>query len=87
MQFATRGANKFSQLDCSPNKDQFGPSVPNATAILNCETYQRITVGDHLMLVGKVHQYKQFDRPPLVFEKGRFTSITNDQAAISQTAA
>lgn len=85
--FATRGADKFSNLECSHPEDQFAPAISGAIAILDCETYRRLPVGDHLMLVGKVRHFRESDRAPLVFEQGRFTGTTQQLNPARQTAA
>ncbi|MDO3720917.1 flavin reductase family protein [Marinobacter sp. chi1] len=85
--FATRGADKFSNIDYSHPENQFAPAITDAIAILDCETYRRMPVGDHLMLVGKVRHFQHSDQAPLVFEQGRFTGITDHQNPAQQTAA
>lgn len=69
--FATRGADKFSGIDCD---DQGGPRIPGACAWLRCKVYRRVIVGDHLMLIGQVMDFARSGSEPLVFSQGEFAA-------------
>ena len=70
--FATRGANKFRDLEIVGND---APIIPHGCAWFKCETYQSILLGDHRMLVGKVTQFARNPIQPLVFRGGRFQQL------------
>ena len=46
--------------------------VSGATATFVCECYQSSTIGDHMLIVGKVSQVGSAKGDPLVFNQGRF---------------
>ena len=82
-QFAQRGAEKFSSLD-NANYPGFAPPIPQANAVFECTIYRRLTLGDHLMLVGKVVDFHSHDQPPLTFFRGQFRQLLNHLPQQSQ---
>ena len=82
--FATRGANKFQDIDISGNE---APIIPQGCAWFKCETYQSIALGDHTMLVGKVIEFAKNPVPPLVFSGGQFQQLVQTAEVITRTAA
>ena len=82
--FATRGANKFRDIDITGNE---APIIPQGCAWFKCETYQSIALGDHTMLVGKVIEFAKNPIPPLVFSGGQFQQLVQTAEVITRTAA
>ena len=82
--FASRGADKFAALPGYNDTDSngyggFAPAIPGASAVFECRNYRRLTLGDHLMIVGKVVHFNHQARHPLAFFKGKFHQLlTND---------
>ncbi len=70
--FATRGADKFRDIDCSAGG---GPVIPGACAWMRCAVYRRLIVGDHLMLIGQVREFTGNGGEPLVFAHGAFSAL------------
>lgn len=70
--FATRGSDKFAGIDI---KRQNAPVIPEGCAWFQCKTFRRLTLGDHLMMVGVVVAHKRYARPPMVFHNGGFQQI------------
>jgi flavin reductase (DIM6/NTAB) family NADH-FMN oxidoreductase RutF len=72
--FASRGANKFRDIAC----DDAAPVIEDACAFFRCDTYQRVLLGDHLMLIGRVIAFGKQARSPLLFAGGQFHTLLND---------
>ena len=55
--FASSKEDRFAQTKWS--EDIFGsPLIEGATAHFSCSTYERMTAGDHIILVGQVHDFQ-----------------------------
>ena len=80
MRFATRGEDKFRNIDVDGNE---APIIPGGCAWFKCDTYRRILLGDHTMLVGRVIEFATNSSSPLIFKGGQFMqpAITAQQAA------
>jgi len=65
--FARRGGNKFEGI----TDDGVGsPAIADGCAVFYCDSYNRILRGDHMMLIGKVNHFEQYNREPLIFTQG-----------------
>lgn len=84
LRFATRGANKFRDIDIDSND---APVIPNGCAWFKCETYRSILLGDHTMLVGEVVEYDKNPLQPLVFKGGQFQHSTQSTDVTTRAAA
>ncbi|MBO0652611.1 MULTISPECIES: flavin reductase family protein [Streptomyces] len=73
--FASKGADKFagSGVTLSPAGQ---PLLPGALARLECRTERRVPGGDHLILIGEVHQASEREGEPLVYFQRRFHDLT-----------
>ena len=81
--FARRGAAKFAALtgaDTGARSRETGSGLllPGACAWIQCRVYRRIPLGDHLMLVGQVRHFQHTDAAPLVFSKGAFVQLADE---------
>ena len=72
LRFATRGADKFADI---PLRRRRAPWIPDACAWFECESYRRIVLGDHAMLIGKVTDFSISGARPLVFAGGRLQEL------------
>ena len=74
--FAQPGADKFADIDWRPG---LGGSalLPGCCAWFECRTEARYEGGDHLILIGRVEQFRRAERPPLVFHRGAYTALVN----------
>lgn len=79
--FATRGANKFRDIDVCCNRP---PLIAGGSAWFRCEKTYSLLLGDHRMLIGRVIDFGSNPRTPLVFSDGRFQSLDRE---VSQAAA
>lgn len=69
--FATRGEDKFRDINWRTS----APVMEGSCAHFCCETYSRVLLGDHLMLVGKVTDFDSRATSPLLFARGEFQSL------------
>jgi len=69
--FATKGHDRFEGVAWGPGETG-APVIHCALAILECETHQRITSGDHDILIGRVVRTRIEDSAPLVHYAGRY---------------
>lgn len=70
--FATRGADKFSRLAWTPAPSG-APVLEGASAWLDCTIETIHEAGDHLIVVGRVHELDVAHAgPPLVFFRGGY---------------
>lgn len=61
------------------------PILDGVIAWLDCETYQKVEAGDHLILVGRVLDVGQSDRTPLGFFGGNYVSFSLEREAAEAT--
>jgi 3-hydroxy-9,10-secoandrosta-1,3,5(10)-triene-9,17-dione monooxygenase reductase component len=69
--FATRGADKFAALAIERGPDDI-PLLEGCAARFQCRTAYRYEGGDHVIFVGAVLAFDQFNRAPLVFHGGEY---------------
>ena len=70
--FATRGANKFRDIDVCCNQ---APVIPGGCAWFRCKNSNSLLLGDHRMLIGRVIEHGSNSGAPLVFSNGQFQSL------------
>lgn len=76
--FSKRGIDRFAGVDWSPGP--FGaPFLDESTAWLECEIYDQVPAGDHVMILGKIKHLEvaELSRPPLMFFKSQFFGLRN----------
>lgn len=80
--FATQGANKFQQLSINRG---FGniPLIDGCAARFQCRTAFSYDAGDHIIFVGEVLAFEEFQRPPLLFHAGRYALAVEKTVATS----
>jgi len=74
LKFARPAPDKFADVDWFGGVDGV-PLLRVAATTIECQTESRIPAGDHEIYVGRVINFHQTDKPPLVFYKGKFTSL------------
>ena len=84
LRFATRGANKFQDIEIGGNDT---PVIPNGCAWFKCEAYRSILLGDHTMLIGRVIEFAKNPIQPLVFQGGQFQQLVQGMQITTQEAA
>jgi 3-hydroxy-9,10-secoandrosta-1,3,5(10)-triene-9,17-dione monooxygenase reductase component len=58
------------------------PLLPGCAARFQCKTTYRYEGGDHIIFVGEVLEFDNFDRPPLIFHSGKYAgalSVSRDE--------
>ncbi len=48
------------------------PRLDRAAAWFDCATHERIQMGDHMMIIGRVEAFHDETRPVLTFHRGRY---------------
>jgi acyl-CoA synthetase (AMP-forming)/AMP-acid ligase II/flavin reductase (DIM6/NTAB) family NADH-FMN oxidoreductase RutF len=69
--FARRGIDKFSSLELERGPDNI-PLLSECAARFICETTYHYEGGDHIIFVGTVRRFEQWDKPPLLFHGGQY---------------
>ena len=85
LQFAGRGNPKFTCVDPGEGSQSL-PVVPGIHPCqLDCTVESVVTAGDHLVVIGRVHDIDRPGGPALVFHEGRFgrfASSVGDQVPL-----
>lgn len=80
--FATRGAEKFAGLALERGRGDI-PLLDGCSARFQCRTAVKYEGGDHVVFIGEVEAFENFDRPPLLFHGGRYAAAVARPRAIS----
>jgi flavin reductase (DIM6/NTAB) family NADH-FMN oxidoreductase RutF len=72
--FASRGADKFANASWSAKKTG-SPVFDGVIAWFDCEFFQQVDAGDHVILIGKVVEYGYNSDSPLAFCRGAYASF------------
>lgn len=75
MRFATKGADKFNDMAWKSGK-QGAPLIPDCLARFDCAMHQRVTAGDHDILMGRVIGFSRHEGSALVYHSGSFRSLS-----------
>ncbi len=51
------------------------PILSNAKAIFECDVFDRVDGGDHIIIVGKVRQFANTNAAPLLYYEGNYASL------------
>jgi flavin reductase (DIM6/NTAB) family NADH-FMN oxidoreductase RutF len=79
---SAKGEDKLSTLDWS--ESEWGtPHIHGSLAWFDCRLEQQITAGDHLIVIASVLDMTQGEGNPLIFQGGRFGSISEINASPS----
>lgn len=72
--FATRGAEKFSQTPWRSGQTG-APLIEDCLATFDCAMHQRLTAGDHDILMGRVLGFSRHEGEALLFHGGAFQRL------------
>ncbi|MBQ0720265.1 MAG: flavin reductase family protein [Gammaproteobacteria bacterium] len=72
--FATKEADKFGQADSSEGRAGV-PVLNDYSVRFECSTEHLYDGGDHLIIVGRVHEMSNANKEPLGFFKGQYAKI------------
>ena len=82
--FASKEADKFAQIEWRPGRTG-SPLIAGTVAWLDCRSEQQIDAGDHLILVGRVLDFRHSTQTPLGFCRGNYLRFGLEQQAITGT--
>jgi len=74
MRFATRGADKFGATRWHPGV-QGAPLIEGCLARFDCTMHQRVTAGDHDILMGRVVGFSRHAGEALLYHGGAFQRL------------
>ena len=74
MLFATRGADKFGPTDWHPGV-LGAPLIDGCLARFDCAMHQRVTAGDHDILMGRVIGFSRHEGQALLFHSGAYQRL------------
>ncbi|WP_188206750.1 flavin reductase family protein [Alkalibacillus aidingensis] len=57
-------------------RSQYGQRIKGSLAFIECSPWAEYDGGDHVLFLGKVHDFDYEDGDPLVFYGGKFSRIT-----------
>ncbi|TVS16589.1 MAG: flavin reductase [Gammaproteobacteria bacterium] len=72
--FAIDSEDKFANVPWQPGIGGI-PLLEDYLALYECETQNRVDAGDHVVLVGRLLDYKLREREPLLFHAGRYREL------------
>lgn len=72
--FARRNIDKFEGTNYQEGAGK-APILDHCSAIFECEKYQILEGGDHWIIVGKVVNFHDEGRSPLVYHQGAYSSV------------
>lgn len=72
--FAQRGGDKFEGV-ASTLSDNAAPVLEGCVAVFECEIEHQYPGGDHIILVGRVLNYRNEKKAPLVYCQGAYARL------------
>lgn len=72
--FANTGSDRFAGLECTEGLMGV-PLLPYSSSCFQCTTENQYDGGDHVILVGKVHDFADTGQEPLIFHRGNYASL------------
>jgi flavin reductase (DIM6/NTAB) family NADH-FMN oxidoreductase RutF/predicted transcriptional regulator len=72
--FARPSEDKFANIEHSEGLGG-APILPHCSAVFQCESYQTVDGGDHWILIGKVEQFEDAGRSPLLYHQGSYSVV------------
>jgi flavin reductase (DIM6/NTAB) family NADH-FMN oxidoreductase RutF len=73
--FARKGQDRFNGLPWTPGETGV-PLLPGALAAIECAVEQRVTSGDHDILIGRMVRAQVVDGEPLVYFGSRYRALS-----------
>jgi flavin reductase (DIM6/NTAB) family NADH-FMN oxidoreductase RutF len=73
--FATRGADKFGGVAWKPGESG-APLIDGSLARFDCAMHERVTAGDHDILLGRVVGFERHEGRPLLYHSGGFAALS-----------
>ena len=73
--FAKSGADKFAELECTEGSSRAYPFFPITAPALNVRIENQYEGGDHIILVGRVIEFRDNGLEPLIFNRGKYAAL------------
>ena len=83
--FASRSQDKFTEAEWRPGAHG-APLIGDALAWFECTRHQMVEAGDHVILIGRVVDFKAGDGNPLGFLRGAYVCHALEQQALDAAA-
>ncbi|MEL7684430.1 flavin reductase family protein [Citromicrobium bathyomarinum] len=83
--FASRGADKFGDLDCGDGPEG-APRLEGCAARFGCTAKFEYEGGDHAIFLGEVVDFERTSAEPLIYHGGRYGRVMPDGEPASDTA-
>lgn len=80
--FASRGADKFGDLDCGDGPEG-APRIEGCAARFGCSAKFEYEGGDHAIFLGEVVDFERTAAEPLIYHGGRYGRVMPDGEALS----
>ncbi|WJE00798.1 flavin reductase family protein [Streptomyces antimycoticus] len=77
--FATKGADKFAHGTFESDEGGY-PVLPDAAAVIRCELEHAVPGGDHVILIGRVHDAQIGSGEPVTWYEGDFLRLGESAA-------
>jgi len=78
--FASEPGDRFTDTQWSP--DAYGtPLIDEVCATFSCAVHQRLTAGDHMVLIGEVLDFRHYRKSGLGYGSNGYFSLSNEQQA------
>lgn len=81
--FARRDEDRFANIDWQA-KTTGSPVINDCAAWLDCEMYEKILAGDHIILIGRIVDAEKTAHHPLGYYQGRYCAIDLPEETWSQ---
>lgn len=72
--FAKRGEDKFAGVEFDLAQGD-APILKNCSAVFECEKYDIVEGGDHWIIIGKVVNFHDHGRSPLLYHQGAYSAV------------
>lgn len=76
--FASPVPDKFNGVDYALGIDGL-PVLKGCAATFECQTIQRLDVGDHILYLGQVEAYQHQDKTALLYVQGRYAQSASTE--------
>jgi flavin reductase (DIM6/NTAB) family NADH-FMN oxidoreductase RutF len=80
--FARKDADRFAAVNWQ-GKVTGSPVIDGCAAWLDCEMYEKIIAGDHMVLIGRIVDAEKTARHPLGYYQGRYCAIDLPEETLS----
>lgn len=84
--FARRSEDKFAGVDYDIGAGE-SPVLKNCSAVFECEKFNIVEGGDHWIIIGKVVNFHDHGRSPLLYHQGAYSAVLPHPSLNSKATA